>query len=94
MPAALLKKPIAFGQISLKMTRPAVVSMHALGRVAVDRFLAEVRVLEADPVVRLDRAVRHRELDFGRVREERQARLPRRFPPPGADSASGNNNRA
>ena len=46
-------------------------------RVAVDRLLAEIRILQANPIVRFDRSIRHRELDFGRVIEERQARFGR-----------------
>ena len=49
---ALLKKPTPSGQISLKITRPAVVSMTVSVGVAVDRLLAEVGILEADAVVR------------------------------------------
>ena len=45
--------------------------------VAVDGVLAEVRILAANPVVGLDRAVGHRELDFGRVVEEREAQFRR-----------------
>ena len=78
LPAALLKKPSLSGQISLKMTRPAVVSMTRSVEFAVDGLLADVRILEADPVVRPHLAIGHRELDFRRVREERQPRFRRR----------------
>ena len=43
--------------------------------VAVDRLLAEIRIRQANPLVRLDRSVRHREHDFARIAEEQQARF-------------------
>ena len=91
---SLVEETEFFGQISLKMTRPAVVSMTRRVRVAVNRLLAEIRILEANPVVRFDRAIRHRELDFGRVGEERQTRFVCRHRRRAADSGSGNNSRA
>src|SRR3712207_6964993 len=40
---------------------------------SIDRLLAEVGVLEPDTVVHLDRTLAHREIDFVRISEEREA---------------------
>ena len=50
---------------------------HAIGRVSVNGFQADVRVLVANPVVGFHFAVRHGELDFRRVRKQRQPRFRR-----------------
>ena len=40
---------------------------HARGLVAINGIPAEIGILESNPVVRFDRAFRHREFDFDRI---------------------------
>ena len=63
-PTTLFGKPISSGQISLKITRPTVVSMTFSSASPYSVLLAEVRVREANAFVRLDRAVRISENHF------------------------------
>ena len=70
LPTTVLMKPISSGQISLKMTRPTVVSMTFLSGVAVMGFAAPVGIGHADAVMEGHAAIAVGEDDLGLGAEE------------------------